>query len=211
MAVDKEHIYTEIKNAILANELKPNTKLDERFLMKRFQISRTPLRDILLRLHNDGLIKIVPRMGTIVAPLELSDLREIVEMRKELEEFAVKLAIEKRNESHLHTLRQIIDGFGEAEENNRDLEVQTELDTRFHQTVYEAAHNKELTRCVDRMRTLMSRYWYNAGFNKKNMFSHFDSLRRVMNGIESRDFSLAQDAIQEHIEKFVSQLREIIS
>ena len=109
MAIDKECIYNEIKNSIITTELKPNMRLSDNFLMERFKISRTPLREILLRLHYEGLITIVPRMGTVVAPLEINALREIVELRRELDGFAGELAAKKRSESHLKTLRSIIE------------------------------------------------------------------------------------------------------
>lgn len=211
MGVDKEKIYNQIKNAITTTELEANMKLNDSFLMERFKVTRTPLREILLRLHNEGLVDIVPRMGTIVKPLEINRLREIVEMRKELEEFAAKLAAKKRNESHLSTLRQLIDRYRDAKEKeNIDFEYLAKLDTEFHETIYAAADNKELTRCANRMRILMLRYWYNAGFGGVEFLSHFNTLELILKGIENQDCKLAQNATREHIEDFINQLKEII-
>lgn len=211
MAVDKENVYNQIRQAIITTELTPNMKLDDSFLMKRYKITRTPLREILLKLHNEGLVNIVPRMGTTVAPLDLSGLREIIEMRKNLEEFAVTLAAKRRNDSHLKTLRKIIEKFRESRnKDNVDFEMLLRLDSEFHNTIYVAADNSELTRCADRIRLLMLRYWYNSGFGGMAYFSDFDSLERIFEGIEVQDGRIAQQATIEHIEGFIHKLKEII-
>ena len=211
MAVDKESIYNQIKNAITTTELAPNTKLDDSFLMKRYKITRTPLREILIRLQSEGLVNIVPRMGTTVAPLDLGGLREIVEMRKNLDDFAVQLAAKRRKDSHLKTLKKIIDSFRESKnKDNVDYEMLLRLDSEFHNTIYEAADNSELTRCAGRMRLLMLRYWYSSGFGGMAYFSNFNSLERILEGIENQDGNLAQKATKEHIEDFIDKLKEII-
>lgn len=211
MAVDKERIYNQIRNAITTTELAPNMKLDDSLLMKRYKITRTPLREILLRLHNEGFVNIVPRMGTTVAPLDINGLREIVEMRKDLEAFAVKLAARKRKNSHLKTLKKIIDRFRESKNKNHvDFEMLLRLDSEFHNTIYEAADNKELTRCASRMRLLMLRYWYDSGFRGMDFLSNFNSLERILEGIENQNGNLAQQATKAHIEDFIDQLKEII-
>lgn len=210
MAIDKEHIYNEIMNAIITTELKANMKLSDDFLMERFKISRTPLREILLRLHHEGLITIVPRMGTVVAPLEINALREIVELRRELEGFAGELAAKKRSESHLKTLRSIIEKFNEVKGHEPlDFEILAQLDAKFHIAIYEAADNIELTRCTNRMRILMLRYWYNAGFGGVKFLSHFDSLSEILEGIENRDPNMVRNATEVHISRFIDRLKEL--
>ena len=170
-------------------------KLDESLMIKRYKITRTPLREILLRLQNEGLVNIVPRMGTTVAPLDLSGLRQIVELRKNLEAFAVELAAWRRRDSHLKTLVPIADKYREA--SNRE-------------TVYEAAGNKELASCARRMGILMLRYWYNSGLVEGTLSSNLDSIEKIFKGIEMQDANSAQQAMKAHIEGFIDKLKDLI-
>jgi DNA-binding GntR family transcriptional regulator len=71
MATLKEQVYQHVKYRIITQDLKPGQQLNEKDLMKRYAIGRTPLREILIDLQHDGLIQRFPRSGTIVAPMDL--------------------------------------------------------------------------------------------------------------------------------------------
>lgn len=208
MAIDKEKIYHKLKEAIITTEFEPNMRLNEKALINRFKISRTPLREILIRLQAEGLITMVPRVGTLVSSINIRDIREIVELRKELEGFAGALAARRRTQSQLNTFRKIIAEVDEiGNESVSDITRLAKLDVEFHQMLYEAARNNELKRCVDQIRSTMLRYWYHAGFGGQEFLGHFETLKWVLKGLENRDPAATRRSLEAHVDEFVSKLK----
>jgi DNA-binding GntR family transcriptional regulator len=81
-------VYDRIKQDIVAGRLQPGEPLFEEELAQRLQVSRTPVREALRRLHHEGLARIVPNKGAFVRVLTPRDIREIYELREALEGFA---------------------------------------------------------------------------------------------------------------------------
>lgn len=89
-----EVAYRILKEKIVNLELPPASLLNEAELMAELDLGRTPIREALQRLALENLVVILPRRGTIVADLNLSDLQKIFEVRLELEVYAARLAAE---------------------------------------------------------------------------------------------------------------------
>ena len=91
MALNK-NIYEHLRYRIITNELVAGQQLYEKELMQAYQIGRTPLREIFQELQRNGLIEIIPKLGTRVVTLDLRTLRETIQLRRELEGLAAELA-----------------------------------------------------------------------------------------------------------------------
>ena len=91
-------IYEELYKSIAHVELKPGEVLNEKALTERFSVSRTPLREALLRLQGDGLVEMVPQAGTFVSRISVAAIREAIIIRRALEELAVERLAEVANE-----------------------------------------------------------------------------------------------------------------
>jgi DNA-binding GntR family transcriptional regulator len=83
--MDKNEVYEEMRFQIISNAIQPGKILNEKDLMEQFGIGRTPLRDVLLKLETEELINALPRHGHMVMPMDVSEVRELVELRRELE------------------------------------------------------------------------------------------------------------------------------
>jgi DNA-binding GntR family transcriptional regulator len=94
-ALDRDTTYEAIKNLLLSGELGPGEALSERALSEQFGVSRTPVREAICMLANDGLLEIVPMRGTFVKQLSVDDLRGIHELRLALEGMAASLAAQR--------------------------------------------------------------------------------------------------------------------
>ena len=150
----------------------------------------------------------VPRVGTLVSSINIRDIREVVELRKELEGFAGALAARRRTQSQLNAFRKIIEEVDEiGSESLADIKRLSKLDVDFHRLLYEAARNNELERCVNRIRETMLRYWYHAGFGGQEFLGHFETLKWVLKGLESRDPVATRRSLEAHIDEFVSKLK----
>jgi len=89
---NSEIIYTELRQAISGLQLPPGTSLSEQDLAQRYGLSRTPVREAMLRLSEDGLVDVVPRSGTFVSRIRLSLVREAMMARRALEAATVRAA-----------------------------------------------------------------------------------------------------------------------
>ncbi len=81
MALNKD-IYENLRYRIITNELSAGQQLYEKELMQTYQIGRTPLREVFQELQRNGLIEIIPKLGTRVVTLDLRTLRETIELRR---------------------------------------------------------------------------------------------------------------------------------
>ena len=121
-------VYRELHTAIVSMQLKPGTALNEKALAEKFGISRTPVREALIRLVEDGLVSIYPQSGTFVAPIPTSLIPEAVVIRQALEGATVEKAARCATAEDVAKLddilalqrflaaRQDLNGFHEADE-----------------------------------------------------------------------------------------------
>ena len=104
----KEEAYEELRVRIITNGVAPGEILKEKDLMSQLAIGRSPLREILFRLQEENLIKPLPRLGYMVTTLDIFEVRELVELRRELEGYAGYLAAQRITPEQLEDLRTII-------------------------------------------------------------------------------------------------------
>ncbi len=151
-------IYETIKSRILFLEYAPGSILNENTLCKEFNVSRTPLREVLNQLKNENLIRIFPRMGTMVTELEFQQMMNALQVRGEIEGLLGRLAAEEMTEQHLGELRKIqracvaLDG----QKNKKKL---VQLDSDFRKVLYAASKNSVLNHLAQSLYELTLRLW----------------------------------------------------
>ena len=143
--------YARLKDDILANRLPPGFQSPEPEMAARLGMSRTPVREALLRLEADGLIELVPRRGARILPVSVEDMREIYEILTALEpEAAALLAARKPSSADLDDLEAANADMEEALA-REDLDAWGEADRRFHRGLLELQDNRRLTAVVERL------------------------------------------------------------
>lgn len=149
-----------LRRAILAVQLKPGEPLNEKEIAARFGISRTPVREALIRLKEEGLVEIFPQSGTFVSRIPAEDLPEAVVIRQALECKSVELAAAGLSPHALEMIEQIIQQQKTAARLD-DREAFHIGDEAFHEALAEAAHHPGLWRVaqsakiqIDRCRRL---------------------------------------------------------
>ena len=98
-----------LEEDIVAGRLRPGQRLDEAGLAERFGVSRTPIREALLKLAEEGLVDIYPQHGSFVAPIRLTDVYDAQFVRESLECSAISLAAEKIDADQSRQLRAVLD------------------------------------------------------------------------------------------------------
>ncbi|PLW75377.1 GntR family transcriptional regulator [Cohaesibacter celericrescens] len=154
-----EQAYNVLRKAILTGQLSPDSIWSDRELCERFKLSRTPVRESLLRLQSEELVRIEPRKGTRVMPLLVDDVREIHQVAKALELEAALLLADRDPMPDLSFMCRAIDEMERAlSENDRD--AWAEADTRFHVLMVGLCGNRRLARNYEAHRGLTDRARY---------------------------------------------------
>ncbi|MCG8358937.1 MAG: GntR family transcriptional regulator [Kiloniellales bacterium] len=150
-----EHAYTEIKRRILDNDMPAGFQALEQELAESLRMSRTPVREALIRLANEGMVEIRPRHGMRVLPVSPDDMREIYEVLTSLEATAAALAAARGvTGPELAALKAAVEDMERALEDD-DLRRWAEADERFHMMLVDFAGNT-------RLRNLVNTVWEQA-------------------------------------------------
>jgi DNA-binding GntR family transcriptional regulator len=135
----RDSVYNSIRSAILSCELEPGQDLREQELAARYSVSRSPIRDALLRLEQDDLVTVLPRQGYRVNPISISDVKEIFNLRTIMEP-ACAAAATQADETALRELDRFR-GFGDGDFDELTF---VEYDRSFHSAIAQLSGNKRL-------------------------------------------------------------------
>lgn len=139
-----ESAYLQIKERILNNEYQPGFQAMEPAVARQLGMSRTPVREALIRLANEGLVEIIPRRGMRVVPLSVRDMEEIYQILTALEAMAAEiLARRDPDEYELAPMEDAVNQLNEALEND-DLDAWAVADEKFHRSLLELCGNQRL-------------------------------------------------------------------
>jgi DNA-binding GntR family transcriptional regulator len=140
--------YEQIRRRILDNAWPPGHRALEREVAVELGMSRTPVREALMRLQNEGLVEVIPRHGVRVLPVSGVDMQEIYEILTALECMAAELlAARKPSGEELAPLVDAIDAMSKALQAD-DLDAWGAADERFHQHLVDLAGNRHLQATV---------------------------------------------------------------
>lgn len=203
MAIDnylplRDVVFNTLREAILKGELEPGERLMEIALAQKLGVSRTPIREAIRKLELEGLVVMAPRKGAEVAEITLKDLRDVLEVRKNLEELAVELACKKATEEDIEEMRRAHEEFIKTL-SQKDLTVIAEADVKFHDVIYKTTDNKRLIQILNNLREQMYRYRLEYIKDEKKRMIVTDEHLQIIEAIEGKDVNAAKAYIQEHI------------
>ena len=147
----REIVSDALRQAIRDGVLPPGERLMEIPLAEELGVSRTPIREAIRILEQEGLVVMIPRRGTYVADMSLKDVTEVFELRSILEELAAELAAERITNEEIEALEQHLVEIGNyMNENNLDKVVQADI--LFHEILYKASRNDRLVEMIHNLR-----------------------------------------------------------
>lgn len=153
----RDVVFNTLRQAILKGELLPGERLMEIQLAQRLGVSRTPIREAIRKLELEGLVTMVPRKGAEVAKITEKSLRDVLEVRKALEELAIQIACDKASNDTIDNLEAALEEFKKAIY-SRELTDIAEADVNFHDVIYNATNNEKLIVILNNLREQMYRY-----------------------------------------------------
>jgi DNA-binding GntR family transcriptional regulator len=204
-----EAAYRIIKEKIVTLQLPPASLLNEAELMAELGFGRTPIREALQRLALENLVIILPRRGTIVADLNMSDLQKIFEIRLELEVYAVRLAAERATPTQIFEMEAL---FTQADEiiRNGDYHQLIHLDHQAHRLLAQAAHNEFLEETLERLYTHVLRLWYVSLHKVSRLAEAIEEHRDIIVAVKAGDGERAAQIMRTHITGFQTQFTALL-
>jgi DNA-binding GntR family transcriptional regulator len=200
-----DNVYDALRGAILTGSLEPGSKLSVPDLARQLDVSRSPVREAVLRLTQDRLAVETPRRGVEVAQVDTDELADLYEVRAALEGVAARLATERADPALVPALTKTVKAHSAAVRAG-DVTMHVELDMAFHQTLRNASGNAHVIRMLDEIQTLI-RLAMNTttvtGGPAKALKDHQAILRAVRSG----DATAAEQAAREHIVRLAGALR----
>jgi DNA-binding GntR family transcriptional regulator len=152
----RDEAYRRLRGAILSGALAPGDPLRIDELATQLALSRTPVREALARLRDEGLVQTRPRSGTRVSPLRLDDARQALAVISAMHELAVRHAVARLEERHLSQLAQAAQRFEEAVKAG-DQDRAIDADDEFHGIFVTVAGNGPLRETIVRFMPLLRR------------------------------------------------------
>ena len=194
----RDVVFNTLREAILKGELQPGERLMELQLASKLGVSRTPIREAIRMLEQEGLAVTMPRKGAEVARMTLKDMEDVLEVREALDELAARIACAKINDEQLENLKSIRDEFKKSLDSG-DVKKIAEEDVRFHDAIYEATDNAKLIALTNNIREQMYRYRveYLKDQNKYPiLIAEHDA---IVNALEQRDKEMVTAEMHTHV------------
>ena len=205
----RDVVFQTLRKAILKGELKPGERLMEVQLANRLGVSRTPIREAIRKLELEGLVTMIPRRGAEVAEITEKNMRDVLEVRRALEELAVKIACDKITEGELKELSVVAKKFRDVMYCDNLMQI-TEADVEFHEIIYRATGNMRLIQILSNLREQMYRFRVEYLKRKEVHPQLIAEHEEIIEMIEKREKDTAIKVVCEHIDNQVEAVIDII-
>lgn len=205
-------VYETLQQEILTLTLAPGSPIDEVELSERFGMSRTPIREALVRLAGDGLVTTLPNRSSIVAPIDFVNLGKFYDALTLMYRVTTRLAAEYRDELDIQKMWRYQDDFAKAVLAQDALQM-IESNRDFHVAIAEAGRNPYylglFTRLLDEGRRILRLYY--SSFEDQLPQQYVDEHISIITAIEAADIALCDQLATAHADQIVRQIQTFIS
>lgn len=205
-------VYDTLRKSILEMTLVPGSPLDETRLAEQFQLSRTPIREAMVRLAAEGLLTALPNRNTIVAPIDFINLPVYFESLTLMYRVTTRSAAVHRTPEHLKRIRALEAQYAEAVE-QRDALAMIATNRDFHVAIAEAGGNHYFTtlftRLLDEGRRVLRLYYHS--FDDALPRKYVDEHRDMVLAIERGDANAAEELAAAHAAQIVRQIQSYMA
>lgn len=208
-----ESIHTQVTNAlrksIVSSYFRPGEKLSETALAQLFGVSRTPVREALKQLQREGLVEIIPRVGTCVTKPTEKEINDLFTVKEVLEGLAAGLLAKRGKVPELDELEKAMKDLEDAVQNG-DIDAYVEANDRFHAVIMKGSDNKKLQDLFQMSSNQLpySRYVYLTLSQPNRLQKSVQEHRQIFEAILSGDEQKAESCMREHVRASANKLRE---
>jgi len=203
----RDGVYEKIRADILTCVLAPGSRVFENDLAQRYNVSKSPVRDALLRLQEQGLIDVLPRKGYLIRPISIGDAHDLYEIRLLLEKSCIRRACDEASDEDLASLDQ----FRSVE--NGDLAHWVTYNRDFHRRIAELSGNARMAKMAQEVIDQFDRLTFvgvsaapTEAASEKFVAEHCE----IIDALQARDRSAVTSLINKHISKSQKQLFAVL-
>jgi len=190
-----DQLYEYVKECIVNVRLRPGERINMQKLATEFGVSQTPVREMLKKLSEDGLIKIVPRVGYYVVDLSAKDIREVYDLRRILEIYALESAVRNISKKKLQELKENMKKLQREINEEKKNKKFRQLDREFHWSIIQSSPNVRLHKLFSQI--------YNIVILTQHINQRVDeSLKEhitLVDAVMKRDIDKAKEILKTHI------------
>lgn len=192
-----------VREAILAGSYTPGERLSEVDLSNRLGISRSPIREGLRKLADEGLVVVYPRRGAFVASFDMDEIRQLMEFRQALDVMAAGLAAQRATLGELDALQDALETATVAHKG-------TAWDSDFHILILRASGNpKILDRGVE-VHTQLHLVRFRSGANAGRAQEAHDEHHAILDALRSGDSVASEAAMRRHLEQAKERIADVV-
>ncbi|PNQ79906.1 GntR family transcriptional regulator [Paenibacillus sp. F4] len=202
----KEEIMQLLKKDILSLTLKPGTLLSETTLSERFQLSRTPLRDVLKWLALESYIDIYPKKGNIVSYIDLESVEQIIYLRSALEKEIMKELSSQIALSDVQKLSDILDRQRAVIEEDHATDQFLSLDDQFHQTMFQLVGRGFLWQLIQQSNVHYIRYRKLHMLETGKLMGIWHEHQAMLESMLNKETTKMDDLVHHHLREDIHSL-----
>ena len=196
----REIVCEVLRDAIKRGVLEPGERLMEVQLAEELGISRTPVREAIRKLEQEGYVIMMPRRGTYVSSISVHDVKEIFEIRSALESLSTSLAAMRIEPEELDKLRALLTEI-EGHIKNKDIDKIVETDIKFHGLLYQVSRNERLVTIISNLKEQLARFRTLSMSYPGRLKETLEEHRAMVDAIAAGDVDAARDAAERHMEQ----------
>ena len=185
-------------------------RLDERKLSEQLGISRTPLREALARLDQEGLVKIVPRRGVFIVRKNKAEILEMITVWAALESMAARIITETAADKDIAKLRKMFSEF-EGDDVRAHIDEYSDANIRFHEAIISLSGNQLIADIIEglfmHVRAIRARTIHEADRVTRSIVDHM----HIIEALEARNTDLAARLVREHTMNLRMHVEETVA
>ncbi len=187
-----------LRNQIISGEIPLGSRISEKQLAESIGVSKTPVREALLRLQDEDLVTIQPQKGTFVFTPDEHQLRDVILLRSILEPAALKCAMENDPEQLIKQLKRVYRNMQGCMEES-DFREYSRQDMYFHDLFFEHANNPYLAKSYRLIRSLLAVLRLQLQLDKTHLFKSFKEHKDIITHLEANQLNTVLEILESHI------------
>ena len=200
--------YEILLERILLGEYLPGTPFLEKEIAKHLGLSRTPVREALLRLKLEGLVNVIPRGGIFVAEASVNKIREVTEVRLILEEFSGRLAVERCRDELLAEFQTWLEA-AELAWSSLSPRERKRRDGEFHRFLNRAAGNETLARHLTILRNQGVLFWGQSQ-ERPSLAEIIGDFKETYDALKEKDAERCVRVLRRHVLDNVERIQKFL-
>jgi DNA-binding GntR family transcriptional regulator len=204
-ATAASRIYADLRAELVSLQRRPGEAVSEAEIALSYGVSRTPVREAILKLSDEGLVEIFPQSGINVSRISIAALPEAIVVRRALEETTTRMTAERATASQILTLHSVVERQREADVAH-DRDAFHQADELFHATIAEIAGYPGIWKLILQVKVNVDRFRQLTLPQAGRMAAVISEHERILSAIEAHDADRAAAAMAKHIERLLGDI-----